>query len=60
VLETLGIRGTAADRVLTPLEIAAEIDRGKALEGRERPRDGRPWLRDDGIDARDGEAAQEE
>ena len=41
VLETLGIRGTAADRVLTPLEIAAEIDRGKALEGPGRAQEGR-------------------
>lgn len=41
VLETLGIRGTAADRLLTPLEIAAAIDREKAQEGPERSPEGK-------------------
>jgi hypothetical protein len=40
VMETLGIRSTTADRVLTPLEIAAEIDREKAQEGHETPSEG--------------------
>ena len=52
VLETLGIRGTAAERVLTPLEIAAEIDREKAGA------QGGPLSARAGQASRDGEIAR--